>query len=127
MNIDLDLAQVKLDQVLVLLGMIVPLMSAVSSVVNHLIRMKQAEGKPVGAALLHLGSLLNVASMNLDKAVQLGKAARGKPYTPVAAQTEPAPVAETPAPAVADTLPTPAPSTEPAKCEKCGQALPPLG
>jgi hypothetical protein len=66
----------KLDKLLVFLGALVPLMSAVASYLNHRVRSAQADGKRVSAAVLHVGALLNVGALNLDKAVQLVKTAK---------------------------------------------------
>ena len=57
-------------------GIIVTVLSALSSLANHLIRNKQAENKPVPPWLLGAGTVLNVGAVNLDKAVQLGKQLR---------------------------------------------------
>lgn len=66
----------KLDHILTIVGAFVPLLSAVASLINHIIRSKQAAGEPVSPLLSGTGSVLNLASVNLDKAVQLGKMAK---------------------------------------------------
>lgn len=75
----------KLDHILTIVGALVPLLSAVASLVNHVIRSKQAAGEPVSALLSGTGSVLNLASVNLDKAVQLGKMAKSGGVLPAEA------------------------------------------
>lgn len=84
----------KLEHVLAILGALVPLASAVASLLNHMVRAKRERGEDVSPLLLHAGSVLNVASVNLDKAVQLGKLARS-PKAPKKKQSSP--TEETPA------------------------------
>lgn len=81
-----------LDNVLTLAGALIPVFSALASFVNHLVRTKQAAGEPVPSMLLGAGAILNVAAVNVDKAVQLTKAMKGVAAAPVA-PTEPAPEA----------------------------------
>jgi len=68
----------KLEHVLAFVGALVPLMSALASLINHIVREKQAKGEAVSAALLQSGALLNVGAVNLDKAVQLANLAKEK-------------------------------------------------
>lgn len=75
----------RFDTILQFLGAMVPLMSAIASYINHVVRTKQAAGTEVSPVLLHAGAVLNVASINVDKAVQLAKMARES----VAAPAEP--------------------------------------
>lgn len=103
----------KIEHVLAVAGALVPLFSALASLLNHVVRKKQAEGQAVHPMLLATGSFLNVASVNLDKAVQLGKMVRGGA---AAAPVAPAPVAEAPAAAL--------PAAVPAACPTCGQPVP---
>ena len=60
------------------LGALVPLMSAAASFINHLVRQKTDAGEQVSPALLNTGAFLNAASVNVDKAVQLAKMAKGQ-------------------------------------------------
>lgn len=85
MNIDQ-----KIEHILAIVGALVPLLSAAASFINHIIRAKTDAGHQVSPVVLHAGAFLNVASVNLDKAVQLGKMARGK--------SAPSTVAQPPAP-----------------------------
>lgn len=55
------------------LGSIVAVLSALASLLNHVIRQKQAKGEEVSKLLLGAGAVLNTGAVNLDKAVQLGK------------------------------------------------------
>lgn len=63
-----------LEHVLSIVGALVPVFSALASFVNHLVRTKQEAGEAVSPALLGVGAMLNVASVNVDKAVQMAKA-----------------------------------------------------
>lgn len=69
----------KIEHILAIVGALVPILSAAASFVNHLIRQKTDAGEQVSPTLLNTGALLNVTSINVDKAVQLAKMARGKP------------------------------------------------
>lgn len=68
----------KIEHVLAFVGALVPLMSALASLINHVVREKQANGEPVSPMLLQGGALLNVGAINLDKAVQLSNLAKKK-------------------------------------------------
>jgi hypothetical protein len=57
-------------------GEAVMVLSALASVVNHIVRQRQAEQKEVAGWLLQLNALLNVGALNLDKAHQQFKAAK---------------------------------------------------
>ncbi len=65
-----------IEHILSIVGALVPVFSALSSFVNHLVRTKQAAGEAVSPALLGAGSILNLASVNVDKAVQMAKAVK---------------------------------------------------
>jgi len=67
------------DHVIEIVGGIVTLLSLLSSFVNHVIRTKQANGAVVSNLLLGTGTVLNIGSANLDKAIQLAKQLRGAP------------------------------------------------
>lgn len=84
----------RLDTILMFLGALVPLMSAAASFINHIVRQRTDAGEAVSPMLLNTGAFLNVASVNVDKAVQLAQMAKGKS---VAATITAAPVS-TPAP-----------------------------
>lgn len=66
----------RLDRVLMFMGALVPLMSALASLINHKVRVAQAAGKDVSPLMLKTGAALNVGAMNLDKAVQFTKLAK---------------------------------------------------
>lgn len=68
----------KLEHALAFVGALVPLMSALASLINHVVREKQAKGEDVSPVLLQGGALLNVGAINLDKAVQLANLAKEK-------------------------------------------------
>lgn len=68
----------KIEHVLAFVGALVPLMSALASLINHVVREKQAKGEQVSPVLLQGGALLNVGAINLDKAVQLANLAKEK-------------------------------------------------
>lgn len=66
-----------LDHILTILGAVVPLLSALASLVNHVVRARQAEGQAVPPALAVTGAVLNAGAVNVDKAIQLAKLVRG--------------------------------------------------
>lgn len=68
----------KIEHVLAFVGALVPLMSALASLINHVVREKQAKGESVSPVLLQGGALLNVGAINLDKAVHLANLAKEK-------------------------------------------------
>lgn len=103
----------KLEHILAILGALVPICSALASLVNHLVRAKQAKGQEVSPLMLGAGSLLNAASINLDKAVQLGKLAKGLPVPRTQSPALPAP--EAPA--------SPAEQEDPLVCPQCGAKI----
>ena len=117
-----DITEEQVDRVLVIVGALVPLLSALSSWVNHVIRTKEAKSEAVSPALLGVGSVLNVLSVNLDKAVQLRNMMKGR-AAPALPQETPPPVEEPPAPTpvlcakcAAAALPV---------CSKCGEPVSP--
>lgn len=59
-------------------SVVIPAASALASAVNQVIRDKTAAEADMPAWLLHAAAVLNVLSVNLDKAAQLVKMARGK-------------------------------------------------
>lgn len=66
----------RFDGILMFLGALVPLMSALASLINHKVRVAQAAGEDVSSLVLRTGAALNVGALNLDKAVQLAKLAK---------------------------------------------------
>lgn len=70
---------INVEHVLAIIGAVVPLVSALASILNNVVRMKQMEGKEVPKAMLTAGVVLNTVAVNLDKASVLAKAVRGKP------------------------------------------------
>lgn len=62
-----------LDHILTIGTGLVTVMSAVASLINHVVRSRQEAGKPVAPALLGAGAVINLASVNVDKALQLAK------------------------------------------------------
>lgn len=81
-----------LDHVLAIVGALVPLLSALASFVNWKVRQATSAGQQPSKALLAAGSVLNVASVNLDKGIQFAQMVRGQPV----AHTDPAPAAPAP-------------------------------
>lgn len=64
------------EHVLAIVGAVVPLLSALASLVNHYVRTAEAQGKTPHAGLVATGAVLNVGAVNLDKAAQLVKKLR---------------------------------------------------
>lgn len=62
-----------MDEFLKLIGAIMPIVSAVASLINHVVRQDAAQGKEPNKALIATGAVLNVGAVNVDKAVQLVK------------------------------------------------------
>lgn len=89
----------KIDAVLHSMTLLVTVCSALASLVNHLVRVQTDNGKKPSGILLGAGSVLNVASVNLDKGVQFAKMAMGKaaPQTVVVATDAGSPPAAPPA------------------------------
>jgi hypothetical protein len=85
-----------IEHVLAIIGALVPVFSALSSFVNQIVRERQARGEEVSPMLLNGGALLNVASVNLDKAAQLAKAAKAVKAPSAAAPFEAAPAEPAP-------------------------------
>lgn len=81
-----------LDDGLKILGAVVPLLSAVASFLNHLVRVRKESGAEVSTMLAGTGAALNVGALNLDKAIQLLKllkeAKAEKPVDPSAAGSD---------------------------------------
>ena len=62
-----------MDEFLKLVGAIMPIVSAVASLINHIVRQDAVEGKEPNKALIATGAVLNVGAVNVDKAMQLAK------------------------------------------------------
>lgn len=67
-----------LDSVVSVAGAIVPVLSAIASFLNHLVRTSKAEGKKPAPALLATGAVLNAGAVNIDKAIELAKMLKKK-------------------------------------------------
>jgi hypothetical protein len=57
-------------------GVVVMVLSALASVVNHVVRKQQDAGQTVAGWLYQVNAILNVGALNLDKAVQQFKASK---------------------------------------------------
>lgn len=79
------------EQILQILGAVVPLMSAVASFLNHLVRLKKESGSDVSPMLAGSGAVLNVGALNLDKALQLMKMLKEAKAAEPKAEEPPAP------------------------------------
>lgn len=100
----------KIDHWLSILGALVTLSSALTSVINHRVRVQLDAGAQPAKALVAIGSALNFAAVNVDKGLQLMRMLRtGAVPTADAAADAAAPLAVDPA--------TPAP------CPTCGKVL----
>lgn len=66
-----------LDVLISLAGVVVPVASAIASMLNQHVRDAQAKGATVPSWLLHVVALVNAAALNGDKVVQLVKLVRG--------------------------------------------------
>lgn len=64
----------KIDNVLELVGVLVPLLSSVASWFNGKARAKKEAGEMLSPAVARVGAVLNVGALNFDKAMQLLKA-----------------------------------------------------
>lgn len=71
------MSDLNLEHVLAIVGALVPLASALSSWVNGLIRNRSSSGEAVSTGLLRAAQVLNLASVNLDKVSQFGRAVKG--------------------------------------------------
>lgn len=88
----------KIDFWLSVAGALVPVLSALSSFLNHFIRVKTSQGEQPNSAMLAAGAMINLASMNIDKGVQFVKMARGAEVPQTVADPSAAPA--TPPPTV---------------------------
>ena len=66
----------KIDSIVEVMGLVVPVASLLAGRVNQHIREVQAAGETVPSWMLNAASILNVASINLDKARQLAVTAK---------------------------------------------------
>lgn len=67
-----------LDNIVSLAGAIVPILSAISSFLNHIVRTAKASGEKPSSALLATGAIVNAGAVNIDKAIELAKMLRKK-------------------------------------------------
>ncbi len=112
----------KIEHYLAIAGVAVSVLSGLASLVNHLIREKQVANEPVSGGLLRLGALLNLLSVNLDKALVLTRAVRGKPLVSGSAVLAQA-VPPAPAPAQEISNPAPAAAEAPLVCPHCAAKI----
>lgn len=73
-----------IENLMSVVGVVVPVASVVVSALNHYVRDAQAKGEVVPAWLLHVIGMLNVAAMNGDKAMQMVKLAQSFKHAPKA-------------------------------------------
>jgi len=67
-----------LDTAVSVAGAIVPVLSAIASFINHLVRTSKASGKKPASVLLATGAVLNAGAVNIDKAIELAKMLKKK-------------------------------------------------
>lgn len=60
-----------IDEILKVAGALIPLMSAVASLINHFVRKDVEQGKESNKALLAAGDVMNAGAINVDKMIQL--------------------------------------------------------
>ena len=77
----------KWDHILAIVGACVPLISALASLVNHIVRKKLEAGEKVSPILTGTGTVLNLGAVNIDKAIQFVKITRSKGVLAAAAAT----------------------------------------
>lgn len=99
----------KIDHWLSILGALVTLSSALTSVINHRVRVQLDAGAQPAKALVAIGSALNFAAVNVDKGLQLMRMLKSPSAAPAADAA--APLAIDPATAA------------PAVCPTCGKVL----
>ena len=63
-----------MDKAFEIIGVLMPILSALASLFNHKARTKQADGVQLSPITAGVGSVLNVGALNIDKAIQLAKA-----------------------------------------------------
>jgi len=66
-------AQEKFEHALMILGACVPLLSAMASLLNHIVRLRVAANQLVSPLLSGASTVLNLSAVNIDKAVQMGR------------------------------------------------------
>ena len=54
-----------------IIGIIVPILSAIASALNANVRKAQAEEKPVSPTLAKVNAVVNAGALNIDKAKQM--------------------------------------------------------
>lgn len=77
-----------INAIIHLAGALVPLFSAVSSFVNHVIRQMQANGRQVPPFIAGASSVLNVGALNIDKAVQMAQLVKAMSAKPADAEAQ---------------------------------------
>lgn len=77
-----------INAIIHLAGALVPLFSAVSSFVNHVVRQMQANGKTVPPFIAGASSVLNVGALNIDKAVQMAQLVKAMSAKPADAEAQ---------------------------------------
>lgn len=73
-----------LNAIIHLAGALVPLFSAASSFLNHVVRQMQANGHQIPPFIAGTSTVLNVGALNIDKAVQMAKLVKALNTKPVA-------------------------------------------
>ena len=99
----------KIDHWLSILGALVTLASALTSVINHRVRVQLDAGTEPTKALVAIGSALNFASVNIDKGLQLMRMLKSPSAAPAADAASPLAVDPT--------------TAAPATCPTCGKVL----
>ncbi len=79
----------KFNMVLMIVGACLPILSLIASLVNAKIRSMTEAGEKVSPVLATIGSILNFLSINLDKAIQQVKLAKGTAVPPALPGADP--------------------------------------
>jgi hypothetical protein len=62
---------VTFEHITSIIGVIVPILSAIASALNANVRKAQAEEKPVSPTLAKVNAVVNAGALNIDKAKQM--------------------------------------------------------
>jgi hypothetical protein len=62
---------VTFEHITSIIGIIVPILSAIASALNANVRKAQAEEKPVSPTLAKVNAVVNAGALNIDKAKQM--------------------------------------------------------
>jgi len=62
---------VTFEHITSIIGIIVPILSAIASALNANVRKAQAEEKPVAPTLAKVNAVVNAGALNIDKAKQM--------------------------------------------------------